>query len=161
MSNFFKSMYPRLAQAGAAAICAACCAQAIAGPPASPVPTATAVAHPISFSEETKIRQTLVQVALEKEPADLVIRGATVLNVFTLLWEPDEDIVIRGKRIAWVGPSGKWKGKCDNIFDAKGLWAVPGFGESHKHIESTLLSPEWEAAPRHSAGQYLDHRGLA
>lgn len=32
-----------------------------------------------------------------------------------------------------------------NVFDAKGLWAVPGFGESHKHIQSTLLSPEWEA----------------
>jgi adenine deaminase len=122
-----------------------CCAQVLAGA-AGGVPTATNVAHPIKFNEETRIRQELVQVALEKEPADLVIRGATVLNVFTLMWEPDQDIVIRGKRIAWVGPSGQWKGKCSNIFDAKGLWAVPGFGESHKHIESTLLSPEWEAA---------------
>jgi len=110
------------------------------------VPTATKVAHPIQFSDETKIRQNLVQVALGREPADLIIRGATVLNVFTLLWEPDQDIVVRGKRIAWVGPSGQWKGQCSNIFDAKGLWAVPGFGESHKHIESTFLSPEWEAA---------------
>jgi adenine deaminase len=110
------------------------------------VPTATSVTHPIKFSEETKIRQDLVQVALGKKPADLVIRGATVLNVFTLTWESDQDIVVRGKRIAWVGPSGQWKGSCSNIFDAKGLWAVPGFGESHKHIESTLLSPEWEAA---------------
>src|SRR6202021_3268176 len=25
-------------------------------------------------------------------------------------------------------------------------WAVPGFGESHKHIERPLLSPGWEAA---------------
>jgi len=110
------------------------------------VPTATEVAHPIAFSEETRIRQDLVQVALGREPADLVIRGATLLNVFTLMWEPDQDIVVRGKRIAWVGPSGEWKGRCASIFDAKGLWAVPGFGESHKHIESTLLSPEWEAA---------------
>jgi adenine deaminase len=69
-----------------------------------------------------------------------------VLNVFTLMWEPNEDIVVRGKRIAWVGPSGQWKGKSSNTFEATGLWAVPGFGESHKHIESTLLSPEWEAA---------------
>lgn len=114
--------------------------------PGKDVPTATKVAHPIQFSDETKIRQNLVQVALEREPADLIIRGATVLNVFTLLWEPDQDIVVRGKRIAWVGPSGQWKGTCSNIFDAKGLWAVPGFGESHKHIESTFLSPEWEAA---------------
>jgi len=118
----------------------------VSAEPNAPVPTATKVAHPIQFSDETKIRQNLVQVALEREPADLIIRGATVLNVFTLLWEPDQDIVVRGKRIAWVGPSGQWKGQCSNIFDAKGLWAVPGFGESHKHIESTFLSPEWEAA---------------
>src|SRR5450631_240819 len=131
--------------AGALMILAVCCAP-LSAKPGDEVPTATKVLHPIEFSEETKIRQSLVQVALEKEPADLVIRGATVLNVFTLLWEPDQDIVVRGKRIAWVGPSGQWKGKCSNIFDAKGLWAVPGFGESHKHIESTLLSPEWEAA---------------
>ena len=111
-----------------------------------PVPTATSVMHPVAFNEETKIRQELVQVALENAPADLVIRGATVLNVFTATWEPDQDIVVRGKRIAWVGPTGKWKGKVASVFDAKGLWAVPGFGESHKHIESTLLSPEWEAA---------------
>ena len=123
----------------------ACCAPVLASA-GEGVPTATGVAHPIKFNEETRIRQDLVQVALEKEPADLVIRGATVLNVFTLMWEPDQDIVVRGKRIAWVGPSGQWKGKCSNLFDAKGLWAVPGFGESHKHIESTLLSPEWEAA---------------
>jgi adenine deaminase len=130
---------------GAIVLLLACCTQVLADA-ADRVPTATDVAHPIKFNEETRIRQDLVQVALEKEPADLLIRGATVLNVFTLMWEPDQDIVVRGKRIAWVGPSGQWKGKCSNIFDAKGLWAVPGFGESHKHIESTLLSPEWEAA---------------
>ena len=110
------------------------------------VPTATRVTHPIAFSEETKTRQDLVQVALGREPADLIIRGATVLNVFTLSWEQNQDIVVRGKRIAWVGAAGTWPGTCTNIFDAKGLWAVPGFGEAHKHIESTFLSPEWEAA---------------
>jgi len=110
------------------------------------VPTATTVAHPIAFSEESRIRQSLVQVALARESADMVIHGATVLDVFTSQWEPDQDIVIRGKRIAWVGPAGQWKGKTAHTFDAKGLWAVPGFGESHKHIESTMLSPEYEAA---------------
>jgi adenine deaminase len=112
----------------------------------APVPTATRVAHPIMFSEETKIRQSLVQVALGRMPADLLIRGATVLNVYTLQWDPDQDIVVSGKRIAWVGPEGSWQGKFEHLVSAKGLWAVPGFGESHKHIESSLLSPEWEAA---------------
>jgi adenine deaminase len=124
---------------------AVCAAPAVAAD-GNGIATATRVVAPIAFSDETRIRQTLVQVALGREPADLIVRGATVLNVFTLQWDADEDIVVRGNRIAWVGPSGGWKGRCSNIFDARGLWAVPGFGESHKHIESTLLSPEWEAA---------------
>ena len=134
---------------GAFAFAFATAAPAAAGAAAgttTAIPTATTVTHPVAFNEETKIRQSLVQVALEKEPADLIIRGANLLNVYTLLWQPDTDIVIKGKRIAWVGPTGQWKGTCPNIFDAKGLYAVPGFGESHKHIESSLLSPEWEAA---------------
>lgn len=122
-----------------------CAWQALAQVPAG-VPTATKVVQPVAFNEETRIRQELVQVALGKAPADLVIRQATVLNVFTSMWDANQDIVIRGKRIAWVGPSGEWRGKAGKTFEAKGLWAVPGFGESHKHIESTMLSPEWEAA---------------
>ncbi len=101
---------------------------------------------PFEFSAEAQLRQQLVQVALGREAADLIVRGATVLNVFTLQWEPDQDIVIKGTRVAWVGPVGKWPGKCEKILGAKGEWAVPGFGESHKHIESTHVTPEYEAA---------------
>ncbi|NHN84536.1 amidohydrolase family protein [Acetobacter musti] len=110
------------------------------------VPTASTLPHPITFSPEIRTRQTLVQVALEREPADLIIRNATVLNVYTLTWEKAQDIVVRDGRIAWVGPVGAWKGKAAQVYDATGRWAVPGFGESHKHIESSMLSPEWEAA---------------
>src|SRR4051812_6564288 len=124
-------------------------AMAICGSPliaADNVPTATKVTHPVAFNEETRTRQDLIQTALGRQTADLIIRGANVLNVYTLMWMENQDIVVRGKRIAWVGPAGQWKGKATSVFDAKGLWAVPGFGESHKHIESTLLSPEYEAA---------------
>ena len=47
------------------------------------------------------------------------------------------DIVICGQRIAWVGPQGEWSGNADEIVSVEGWWAVPGFGEPHKHIEST------------------------
>lgn len=77
---------------------------------------------------------------------DLMIHNARVLNVYTLSWEDGQDIVIARQRIAWVGPAGQWKGHASSVFDAKGLPAVPGFGESHKHIESSMLSPELEAA---------------
>ncbi len=100
---------------------------------------------PIEFSAETRVRQHLVQVALGREPADAVLRGATVLDVVTGEWQKDQDIVIAGERIAWVGRSGTWSGKAGQEIDAHGEWAVPGFGEAHKHIESTYLTPEYEA----------------
>ncbi|MEI9999758.1 MAG: amidohydrolase family protein [Verrucomicrobiota bacterium] len=99
--------------------------------------------HP--FNEEVLTRQRLVRVALGQEPADLILRGATVLNMHTLSWKTDWDIVISGQRIAWTGPRGAWPGETRKIDEVAGLWAVPGFGEAHKHIESTMLSPEYEA----------------
>ncbi len=95
---------------------------------------------------EVAVRQDLIQVALGKQAADLIIRGATVLNAFTTEWMANQDIVIRGERIAWVGPSGTWTGSAKSTVDARRMWAVPGFGESHKHIESSYLTPEYEAA---------------
>jgi len=97
------------------------------------------------FTAETNTRRALVQVALEREPADLLIRDVTLLNVFTGTWEANQDIVISAGRIAWVGATGTWEGEAEATRDARGLWAVPGFGESHKHIESSYLTPEYEA----------------
>ncbi|MEM6708023.1 MAG: adenine deaminase C-terminal domain-containing protein [Pseudomonadota bacterium] len=98
------------------------------------------------FSAETNVRRQLLQVSLARAKADLLIRNVTLLNVFTGAWEPNQDIVIAGRRIAWVGTTGSWPGEAKAVRDAKGLWAVPGFGESHKHIESSYLTPEYEAA---------------
>ncbi len=99
--------------------------------------------HP--FNEETLVRQRLVRVALGYEAADLILRGATVLCVQSQSWKKDWDIVVSGQRIAWTGPRGEWPGTASEVVNVEGLWAVPGFGESHKHIESTMLSPEYEA----------------
>jgi adenine deaminase len=100
----------------------------------------------IKFSDEAKAHQDLVQVALGKSPATLLIHNANILNVFTEMWTPGQDIVIKDQRIAWVGPQGTWKGMCDKTIDAGGAQVVPGFGESHKHLESTEVTPEYEGA---------------
>ena len=135
-------MFLRLSKAVLAAGCWVVGAATLAVPavapsaePAQPPPSA-----------EVQTRQALIQVALGNAPADVVVRGATVLNVFTGEWLPNQDIVMAGERIAWVGDAGTWTGRADRVHDATGLWAVPGFGESHKHIESTYLTPEYEAA---------------
>tara|TARA_E500000331_G_scaffold357594_1_gene419884 strand:+ start:171 stop:2069 length:1899 start_codon:yes stop_codon:yes gene_type:complete len=98
------------------------------------------------LDEEISTRQTLIQVALARESADLILSGSTVLNVFTSEWEADQDIVIKEGRISWVGPRGRWTGEAKKKIEVTDLWAVPGFGESHKHIESSYLTPEYEAA---------------
>ncbi len=94
---------------------------------------------------ETETRRHLALVALAKRPADALIRGVTLLNVFTLQWLENWDIVVAAGRIAWTGPSGEWPGTANETFVRTGLFAVPGFGEPHKHIESTHLTPEYEA----------------
>ncbi|MDP5071790.1 MAG: amidohydrolase family protein, partial [Congregibacter sp.] len=98
-----------------------------------------------AFSAESDTRRQLLQVSLGRVPADLLIRNVTLLNVFTGNWESAQDIAIAGDRIAWVGNSGNFTGKALATRDGTGLWAVPGFGESHKHIESSYLTPEYEA----------------
>jgi len=95
---------------------------------------------------EIKVRQQLTLVALGKEPADLAIRVGRLLSVYSRTWLEDQEIVIKGRRIAWVGPAGTYRGKVKDRREYPHLSAVPGFGEVHKHIESTYLTPEWEAA---------------
>ncbi|HEV2557458.1 MAG TPA: adenine deaminase C-terminal domain-containing protein [Microvirga sp.] len=100
----------------------------------------------IAADDEVRIRQDLVLVALGKRPADSVVRVGRLLNVATRTWLEDQEIAIRGRRIAWVGPAGGFQGEAAERFERPELAAVPGFGEVHKHIESSHLTPEYEAA---------------
>jgi len=100
----------------------------------------------ISADSDVKVRQLLTLVALGKEPADLGIRVGRLLAVHSREWLADQEIVIKGRRIAWVGPAGTYRGTVRERREYPQLSAVPGFGEVHKHIESTYLTPEYEAA---------------
>jgi adenine deaminase len=100
----------------------------------------------LNAADDVAIRQQLILVALGKEPADLAIRVGRLLHVYTRLWADDQEIIIKGRRIAWVGPAGEYRGEVARRVHYPDLLAVPGFGEVHKHIESTHLTPEYEAA---------------
>ncbi|WP_055047098.1 adenine deaminase [Devosia sp. A16] len=96
--------------------------------------------------DEVSIRQHLTLVALAKRPADLVIEVGRLLSVHSRHWLEDQEIVVAGRRIAFVGPRGSYRGEVKARVSYPGLSAVPGFGEVHKHIESTHITPEFEAA---------------
>lgn len=70
------------------------------------------------------------------EPADLVIRGARLFDLVAgeLV---ETDIALCGDTI--VGSHGRYEGKAS--FDAAGLIAVPGFVDTHLHVESSLVTP--------------------
>jgi adenine deaminase len=75
-------------------------------------------------------------VARGDEPADVVLRGGTVLSVFTREWL-EADVAIVDGFIAGVG---SYEGREE--VDAAGRFVVPGFIDSHMHIESTKLLPD-------------------
>lgn len=100
----------------------------------------------VNAADEVAIRQHLALVALGKRPADRSLRVGRLLDVNGRRWHEDQEIVISGRRIAWVGPAGTYSGAVVERVEEPGLAAVPGFGEVHKHIESSHLTPEWEAA---------------
>ena len=100
----------------------------------------------LNESDEVAIRQDLVQVALGRRPADRLLRVRRLFDVHSRTWLEDAEIAFRGRRIAHVGPRGSFAGTARETTERPNLAAVPGFGEVHKHIESTHLTPEHEAA---------------
>ena len=100
----------------------------------------------INAADEVRIRQDLTLTALGKRPADIALRVGRLLDVHTRRWLEDQEIVIKRRRIAWVGPAGTYAGDVARREHRPELSAAPGFGEVHKHIESSHLTPEHEAA---------------
>ena len=77
----------------------------------------------------------LIDAAAGREPADLVLKNAKVLNVFTGEILPG-DVAIADGLVAGVG---EYTGREE--IDLAGRFVVPGFIDSHLHIESTMLTP--------------------
>ena len=83
-------------------------------------------------------RRALIQVARGKLPADLVLRNARLVNVFSNEIYPADVAIFHG-RIAGVGAPGSYGGTHE--VDLKGQYLAPGLIEAHTHIESALLTP--------------------
>lgn len=80
------------------------------------------------------------------KPADIVLKGGQVFDLVTGALVPT-DVAICGDRI--VGTHGAYRGRRE--IDVVGLVLVPGFIDTHLHIESSLVTPfEFErcVAPR-------------
>lgn len=78
----------------------------------------------------------MIRTGRGEEPADLVIKNVALLDVITGSRNVT-DIAITGDRI--VGTRAEYHGIGE--IDGTGLTAVPGFIDTHLHIESSLVSP--------------------
>lgn len=82
-------------------------------------------------------RRTLRDVALRKKAADLVVRGARLLNVYTAELLPGYDVAVVGRWIAFVGPDASFAvGKRTEVVEADGRVLTPGLIEGHTHVAS-------------------------
>jgi adenine deaminase len=93
-----------------------------------------------SPASETTTRRAFVEAARGDRPLDLVIRGGDLVNVYTGETYP-ADIGIVGDRIVVVDRGQRWALQGARELDARGLTAIPGFVDTHVHIESTMVTP--------------------
>ncbi|AKN31792.1 adenine deaminase [Clostridium carboxidivorans P7] len=77
-----------------------------------------------------------INAAMGKVKAELVLKDAFIINVFTQTIEK-KDVAINDDVIVGIG---KYEGNQE--IDCKGLFVAPGFIDSHVHIESSMVTPE-------------------
>ena len=77
----------------------------------------------------------LIEVARGDEPADLLLKDAKVVNVFTGEIE-ETHIAIVHSRIAGLGNY-----QAREVVDLGGRYVCPGFIDAHAHIESAMVPP--------------------
>jgi adenine deaminase len=87
------------------------------------------------FSDAAALGEAIAYARGEKK-VPLVIRNAQWLDVFSGQFRSG-DLAIANGMIVGVGDA--YDG--DQIIDAQGLHAVPGFIDSHVHVESSLMTP--------------------
>lgn len=112
-----------------------------------------------------KRTQTCVNVAMGREPADLVIRDGIWVCVQSGEFVPNTDIAIIGDRIAFVGNDASHTiGKGTRVIDAQGKYLVPGLLDGHMHVESGMVTvTEFvrAVAPRGTTGMFIDPHEIA
>ena len=109
--------------------------------------------------------RTLIDVAMGRQPADLVMRKGTWVCVQSGELVPETDIAVKDGRIAYVGPDAKHTiGKQTRIIEADGRHLVPGLLDGHMHVESSMLTvTEFVRAvlPRGTTGMFIDPHEIA
>ncbi len=114
---------------------------------------------------DTNISKSLVDVAMGRAPADLVICNGRWVCVQSGEIIPATDVAIKGDRIAIVGESAAHTiGNSTLVIDAQDKFLVPGLLDGHMHVESGMLTvTEFVRAviPFGTTGMFVDPHEIA
>ena len=88
---------------------------------------------PKESGDSMHVKELAVARGIQK--ADLVLKNARIINVFTEAIE-EGDIAICEGRIVGIG---QYEGEME--FDCTGKYVAPGFIDGHIHLESSMLKP--------------------
>lgn len=87
------------------------------------------------INRRLEVKQRIIAVAAGREKADLVLKNARYLNVFSNEFLCG-DIAVANALIAGVG---EYEGKTE--IDVSGKLVLPGFIDAHIHLESSMVTP--------------------
>lgn len=114
---------------------------------------------------DATISKSLVDVAMGRAQADLVIRNGRWVCVQSGEIIPGTDIAIKRDRIAYVGENASHSiGDQTKVIDAKDKYLVPGLLDGHMHVESGMLTvTEFVRAviPYGTTGMFVDPHEIA
>lgn len=117
------------------------------------------------MTSSTKLATALVDVAMGRAHADLVIKGGKWVSVQSGEIVPNIDIAIVQGHIAYVGRDASHTiGKKTKVIEAKGRYLVPGLLDAHMHVESGMVTvTEFvrAVAVRGTTGMFIDPHEIA
>ncbi len=111
-----------------------------------------------------EVGRELVATAMGRMPADVVVRGARLVNVNTAEVEDGVDVAVRAGRVALVGDASRCMGEATRVIDATAFYLVPGFLDGHVHVESSMVTVSQFARaviPSGTTGVFMDPHEIA
>lgn len=87
-----------------------------------------------------EMTRTLVDTAMGRSKADLVVQNASIVNVNSGEILENVNIATKEDRIALIGNVKHTIGPNTEVVDVKGKYVSPGFIDGHCHVESALVT---------------------
>ena len=113
----------------------------------------------------SQLSQNLVNVAMGRTAAEVVIRNGRWVNVQSGEIIANTDIAISNERIAYIGKDARHTiGENTQVIDAQDRYLVPGLLDGHMHVESGMLTvTEFVRAvlPHGTTGLFIDPHEIA